>query len=469
MKITIPKYPDLFVLKGFMNVLKFMEKNEEIDLDGEGEVTAITTWEQAIQQEDFSTDLWVDLGITSGTYHFKEVILRLYGYTYKLTRGGVMDRHYDSIERTAQDSRSAPHNDWRNKFNKHLHRISAEFAKQFLPPNSNEDTIKAFTEDQVQLSSHVALVERLEQANVRVLEEAQRDQQKREDWLNGRLLKLEEEIANKNQRLDEKYQQKNQSLEEEFKNRQLLLEKGLEEREANSEKTTQQALLEIQQQQKALAEREAQIDDSSNTFARRQIRKDILKEIKERTQGFSVSKGTKKLRLPIFIGMLALTAFFAGMTIYTVWEIQIAGGTNENTPIVMIIKQILYSVGFVGSMLYFIRWMNRWLRQHADAEFQIRQFQLDIERASWVVETSLEWQKESAEKIGKDMPEYLVRELTQNLFGDGGIKDQVAHPADQLASALLGSASKIKLKAGENEIQINPRKLKRQKGIDIEE
>ena len=29
--------------------------------------------------------------------------------------------------------------------------------------------------------------------------------------------------------------------------------------------------------------------------------------------------------------------------------------------------------------------------QHAQTEFQLKQFELDMERASWIVETSLEW------------------------------------------------------------------------------
>jgi hypothetical protein len=39
--------------------------------------------------------------------------------------------------------------------------------------------------------------------------------------------------------------------------------------------------------------------------------------------------------------------------------------------------------------------------------------------------------------------------------------DNLIHPADQLASAIMGTASMVKLKTGNAELEIDPRKLKK--------
>jgi len=63
------------------------------------------------------------------------------------------------------------------------------------------------------------------------------------------------------------------------------------------------------------------------------------------------------------------------------------------------VKQGVAAVAIIGAILYYVRWMNRWFEQHAAAEFWLKQFQLDIDRASWVVETALEWRKEQKTEI----------------------------------------------------------------------
>ena len=112
----------------------------------------------------------------------------------------------------------------------------------------------------------------------------------------------------------------------------------------------------------------------------------------------------------------------------------------------------------IGSILFLIKWQNRWFEQHSTAEFHLKKLELDMERASWVVETALEWSSANATAV--PMPNELLQSLTKNLFSEAKEDTvQLIHPADQLASALLGSASGIKLKTGNTEIQIDPKKL----------
>ena len=109
----------------------------------------------------------------------------------------------------------------------------------------------------------------------------------------------------------------------------------------------------------------------------------------------------------------------------------------------------LLTIGFVGTMLYYIRWQSRWAEQFAATENSLKQFHLDVSRANWVVETCLEWRKESETAI----PTPLIDSLTRGLFTQNDPAPQAIHPADELASALVGSASKISLAVGDNKIE----------------
>jgi hypothetical protein len=56
------------------------------------------------------------------------------------------------------------------------------------------------------------------------------------------------------------------------------------------------------------------------------------------------------------------------------------------------------------------------VRAHASAEFLLKQFELDIDRASWVVETAMEWHRDQQAEI----PAPLLEGITRNLFSDRG-------------------------------------------------
>ena len=99
-----------------------------------------------------------------------------------------------------------------------------------------------------------------------------------------------------------------------------------------------------------------------------------------------------------------------------------------------------------------------WAEEHSHSEFQMQQFYIDVNRANWVIESCLEWRKETESAI----PTALLESITKNLFANES-KDleQVIHPSDELASALLGSASKLKMNVAGNELEFDkPGKIK---------
>lgn len=87
--------------------------------------------------------------------------------------------------------------------------------------------------------------------------------------------------------------------------------------------------------------------------------------------------------------------------------------------------------------MFLIRRSNRWFDKHAAEEFSQKRFELDLPRASWLVEMAIEWQSER----GSEIPESLVERFGNNLFEQQEARAEPLHPPDQLASALLGASA----------------------------
>ncbi len=342
-------------------------------------------------------------------------------YTLNFFRGGVSDPkspYYDQIRFTESDNNRPT--------------ISVTEKLQIAEIVTRE--LHAFTPDR-------AISTTPEQTQLQALHEATLD---RLEHLNETLIKKTAEYRIE---LDQLHSAKREGLESEF----TSLKNDLYKEVASKEQSIQEKTEQLENQRKEL-------DDRSNTHARREIRKDILREIKSRQQSFKLTDGTNELRKPIMVGIVVLIGVFMLLAGFSVFEFtEVWRGNDYNKIILISIKQAIYTAGAIGSILYLIKWQNRWFEQHATAEFHLKKLELDIERASWVVETTLEWN----DVKGTSMPNELLESLTKNLFNENKIDAApIVHPADQLASALLGSSSSIKLKIGDTaELQVDPKKL----------
>jgi len=195
--------------------------------------------------------------------------------------------------------------------------------------------------------------------------------------------------------------------------------------------------------QAALDERAAELegqkktlDDRQSRHARRALRQDLQKVLADRSKDFSLTLGTSKKRLPIhllFISALALDATLIVSTIVSAW------GKLDAWPVV--IKLAAGVLGFTIILILYIRWADQWFRQHADEEFRLKRMSLDVDRASWVVETAMEWQQQNNAPI----PPLLLEELARGLFTGQGDSSAIKHPVEDLASSLLGAAANLEV------------------------
>lgn len=266
------------------------------------------------------------------------------------------------------------------------------------------------------------------------------------------LLSIHQETLSRLEALNEKLIVESQGfrkkLESEYEKKKQHIEKY-------SNELLDAKLSEIEEQRKLLETKIKDIDDRDNTHVRRQLRQNILAEIKNRSTEFKLTKGTNRLRWPIHLAcifvvfLFGVAAWFYGKDILTYLN-------NEKFSlsafIILTIKQFAFTMASAGTAIFYIKWLNRWFEQHSTAEFNIKQFQLDIERSSWIVETVLEWNEEKK----SEFPGELLNQLTKNLFDYEKTKtDPIKHPADHLASALLGTASNVKLKLGNEKAEID--------------
>ncbi|MFP3586206.1 hypothetical protein SCB29_21455 [Paraburkholderia sp. SIMBA_055] len=295
------------------------------------------------------------------------------------------------------------------------------------------------------------------------------------EQLNEALIRQGTEFREK---LDQRFDERVSAVEGDYAQKKRELDAEIEAR-----------VTEVDERQRLLDEKLKAIDDRDNTHARREIRERMLEDVKQRISQFGVSKITERKRMPVLYGMLALIFAFVVLLSWTGYEIramdqqyysQLEAMRNISSAGVDKLKAAglsaeaiakasavdadrrdiwwlwgrftLLSFGLVGTIIYYIKWQNRWAEQHVASEFQLQQFYIDVNRANWVVESCLEWRKVA----DSEMPSDLLRNIAGNLFVDSQSEsEKVIHPADELASALLGTASKLRLKIGENEMDFD--------------
>ena len=193
----------------------------------------------------------------------------------------------------------------------------------------------------------------------------------------------------------------------------------------------------------ALAQLEADrkaLDDSSATHARREARKQISADVKAALTKFTVTEDTATKRRPIvwtFRGLMALTAIsFLGSIA------QAVAATAVGTPLgwFIVAKIPVSLIGFGLSASWYIRWENAWFQQHATEEFRLKRYDLDIHRATWLMELLFEWQ----EKKEHPIPPALVERLSHGMF-DADKPSKKPDQEDDALASFLRHATNVRL------------------------
>ena len=268
---------------------------------------------------------------------------------------------------------------------------------------------------------------------------------------------LEDRIAELSTKITNELLENSQKLQNDYIEKQAQLSKKYAEDRSEMEKEFNSRYDEIREKANILAKREQELDLKDNTTARRGLRNDFLKAITDRFSNFQLTDYTRKLRTPIHLVCLLIIGLSIFASISFAKEFIGLLSSEEPIPSLILIllgtKQIAFTLIAGSTLIFYLKWMYRWFDKHAQSEFHLKQLQFDFERANWLVETVLEWRKENQDK----MPVELLLSLTNNLFSGGSYdnEDHTLHPSDQLAKALMGNAAKVKVKAGNADIELS--------------
>lgn len=196
-----------------------------------------------------------------------------------------------------------------------------------------------------------------------------------------------------------------------------------------------------------------ELDDRSSTHVRRELREKLKEAIKsENRLKFTRETGTR--RWAVVIGYALILLFTGIPAIY--FLMNDPGGTWNPWHFG---RQVALSISFLATAGFFVRWLNAWAEKSSAEEFRLKQMEIDIDRASWLVELLFESRRDQ----GEELPIDLVHQLSKNLFGVAGGEQSESNAADTLATALLTSASGLKfsLPGGLGEIAFDGKGIKK--------
>jgi hypothetical protein len=254
-------------------------------------------------------------------------------------------------------------------------------------------------------------------------------------------------------------------MEKQFAERQANAEHELQKRAAVADESVHASRAAVIAREEELEARAKELDNRDHMFVRRQLRQDITKDIAERLRAAIVPPGTSYigwlvLSLAIsgsgFLGYISWTSLkefaeLAGPAFSIAVDATQASVQTSTAPLWALLgRGSLTGLASVLFLIYAISWLKSIYHDRVRAQRDLERYSIDLNRASWAVETILE-----ANKVGgASLPDGLVASISRNLFGSGG--EETDQSSDALATFLRASA---RAKFGPNgaEFEMNSR------------
>lgn len=260
------------------------------------------------------------------------------------------------------------------------------------------------------------------------------------------LARLEELATRLTRDLETSRQQQQQSLQA----KEQELEKRFQTKEQDLKNSIEQNRLQLDKRAAQLDEREKSLSLQDAKSQRRKEREEFKTTLKEWSQNFEVTQGTRRLRTIIHALSVALLVVFGlAAGIYLYQSIQSADTAQL---IAAAIKQSVFTALFVATSVFYARWNTHWFQKRANEEFRLKRMELDFNRASWFVELAFQWREDYKDQ---PLPPELVERLTTNLFVGDCSELPPQHPYETLGNALLGATARLKLGPAGAEVELD--------------
>lgn len=262
--------------------------------------------------------------------------------------------------------------------------------------------------------------------------------------LHAQLSKLGSLLSTVTERDVELRQRRVAELDAEYQARVSAFEAERAKTLEEDEQKRQAMQAQLNQQESELRQRISEFDARESKFVRRDLLAKLT-ELLDQFGTFSLSEDTTKKRRPVTIAVFVMAAAFIALALGAGWN-YFATLDLHYLP-----ASTAGLLGFSATMLFYLKWSDRWFREHADEELQSKRYKADMLRASWAAELAAEWAKE-----GKDVPPELLEVFARNLFVNAPL-GETEHPADALLGLLKRTQKldvtkdKVTLEAGGTE------------------
>jgi hypothetical protein len=229
--------------------------------------------------------------------------------------------------------------------------------------------------------------------------------------------------------LIQEYDSRTEQLRKEHQERSDRLKDDHKAWEEETRNRTTEKEQEIEQKAREVSEREKSIDFRTEREARRKLRDEFLEKAKAMFEKPDLSQEAKasfnkvETACKWTLGMataLLLIAFLAPPIL------EICGiNLSSETILLTWSIRVLAGITLATTLIYYVSSLSAWSKQVSTIELRSKQFALDIDRASWLVETTLEYEKE-----GKALPSSLLESFSRGLFESGSStsREQVSSP-----------------------------------------
>lgn len=244
----------------------------------------------------------------------------------------------------------------------------------------------------------------------KMLEDADRQRQKLESDYNDKHLRLQEQTAADRKKVEEFASAEKEKI--------ALLSEELE--------TAQKEL-----------------DDRDHMHVRRELRAKISEDIENRVSEALLPKSARITNVIIIlftVGCAIVSAFFAYQS-YEEFAALLTYEITENTPaienigwliVAMAVRGSLASIVSIGFLIYALSWMRRNYLENIQTSNDLQRYALDINRASWTIETIMEIKA----KDEVDLPNKWIEGVCYGLFRNAGGEKTDMTPLDAWGALL---------------------------------
>jgi hypothetical protein len=230
-------------------------------------------------------------------------------------------------------------------------------------------------------------------------------------------------------------------LESAYQQRTLLLDKAFLDKstEADGQQMKRDAALD--ERRREFEAKVAAFDTRESKVARRTLLSEMKAAVGE-AEKVTISAETTRKRRWIHGFSWLLMAVSVGVATTLLFLVSAAIGRGQPPSWVLTVPLSAASATFVTTVVYYLKWNDRWFREHADAEFAARRYKADILRASWLAELIAELATDKVE-----LPPDLLKSFTRDLFARPTTTRVSEHPLDGVAD-LVKDAQDIQIGNG---------------------